>query len=100
PNIRALQATRLGAGVLPEPFRPAWDQLINGSLDTRYVEVQGVVTAVARDNMALLTRTGKLMVDLWDVESEALKRHENARIRVRGCVMPARDANNQVELGR
>jgi signal transduction histidine kinase len=100
PNILARRAARLGSGILPEPFRPTWDQLINGSLDTRYVEVQGVVTAVARDSMALLTSAGKLIVELWESEAGALKPYENARIRVRGCVMPARDANNQVELGR
>ncbi len=100
PNVLAVHATRLGAGILPEPFRPAWDQLINGSLDTRYIEVQGVVTALTPDNMALLTRAGKLILELWGTESEALKQFVNARIRVRGCVMPARDVNNQVELGR
>ena len=45
PNIRSSHATRLGVGTMPEPLHPTWDQLINGSLDTLYVELQGFVTA-------------------------------------------------------
>jgi signal transduction histidine kinase len=101
PNIRARRAVRLGTGLLPEPLRPTWDQLINGSFDSRYVEVQGVVTGIDADGMALLTRSGKIKLQLSDVESESLKRYENALIRVRGCVISGGDANtHQVELGR
>jgi signal transduction histidine kinase len=100
PNILARRAARLGAGLLPEPLHPTWDQLINGSLDTRYVEIQGVVTAVDADGMALLTRAGILKVELSDVDSKSLRKYENSLIRVRGCVIPARDDTTQrVELG-
>ena len=33
----------LGAGTLPEPVQPTWDQLMNGSLDDQQVEIRGVV---------------------------------------------------------
>jgi signal transduction histidine kinase len=101
PNILASRATRLGPGTLPDPLRPAWDQLINGSLDTQYIEVQGIVTAVKNDEMVLLTRVGKLKVRALEAKPEELPQYENALIRVRGCVMPARDITTQkVEVGR
>ena len=101
PNVRAGRAVRLGTGTLPEPLHPTWDQLINGSLDTQYVEVQGVVTAVESDGMTLLTPAGKVKVQLSDVGPQTLKRYENAVVRLRGCVIPGRDVTTQqVELGR
>jgi len=56
PQPRARSVNRLGAAELPQPIRPTWDQLINGSLDTQYVEMQGVVTSVRADGVTLLTR--------------------------------------------
>ena len=101
PNIRASHLLRLGLGTLPEPLHPTWDQLINGSLDTQLVEVQGIVTGVESDGLALLTRAGKVKVQLSDADPRSLKQYENALIRVRGCVIPGRDLNTQqVELGR
>jgi signal transduction histidine kinase len=101
PNVSARRAVRLGTGTLPEPLHPTWDQLINGSLDTQYVEVRGIVTAVEPDGMALLTPAGKIKVQLSDVEPGTLKRYENALVRLRGCVIPGRDeTTQQVELGR
>jgi signal transduction histidine kinase len=101
PNIRATRAVYLGPGTLPEPLRPTWDQLINGSLDTRYVEIQGIVTGVEAQTMTLLTRAGKLIVQLDGIGAEALRGYRDALIRVRGCIIPARNFSTQeVELGR
>jgi signal transduction histidine kinase len=100
PNVRAHRVVRLGAGTLPEPLHPTWDQLINGSLDTQYVEVQGIVTEVDSHGLALLTRAGKIKVQLSEEEQLSLKQYENALIRVRGCVIPGRNLTTQeVELG-
>lgn len=101
PNIQVTRAVQLGFGTLPEPLRPAWDQLINGSLDTAYIEVQGIVTAANSDNVTVLTRTDKIQLDLIDVQPQALAQFENALVRVRGCVIPVRDDRTQkVEPGR
>ncbi|HEV2438032.1 MAG TPA: sensor histidine kinase, partial [Verrucomicrobiae bacterium] len=101
PNIRVEHAARLGVGTLPEPLHPTWDQLINGSLDTEYVEIQGIVTAVDPDGVTLLTRSGKISVQLPDVQPQRLLHYKNALVRVRGCVMPVRNIQTQqVELGR
>ncbi|EEF60291.1 ATP-binding protein [Pedosphaera parvula] len=101
PNIQARRAVRLGPGTLPEPVRPSWDQLINGSLDTQYMEVQGIATAVETDGMVLLTRAGKIQIRLPEAGLQSIKQYENALIRVRGCVIPARDiTTQQIEVGR
>lgn len=101
PNIQVTRAQRLGAGALPEPLRPAWDQLINGSLDTEYIETQGIVTTVSPGGMTLLTRAGTLGLDLIDLEPQLLPQFDGALVRVRGCVIPVRDIRTQqVEPGK
>jgi len=107
PNIRATRAVRLGTGVLPAPLRPAWDQLANGSLDTRYIEVQGIVTATEPEILHLLTHSGSVEVHLTDVDPAVagtnqnnLEQYENNLIRVRGCVIPGRDSSTeQIQMG-
>lgn len=95
PNIQVSRATRLDRAALPEPLHPTWDQLINGSLDTEYVEVQGIITAVQEGEVTLLTRAGKVSLQLPDIQPQELPRYENALVRVRGCVMPARNIQTQ-----
>ena len=60
PVVYAQKVTSLGAGNLPEPIRPTWDQLMNGSLDAQYVEIQGILTAVQTNQVSLLTRDGTI----------------------------------------
>jgi signal transduction histidine kinase/CheY-like chemotaxis protein len=95
PNIRAKTAVRLGKGTLPEPLRPSWDQLINGSLDTHYIEIEGIIISSDDGTATLLTRGGKLTVDLFGVDANAVKAAEYGRVRVRGCYAPDRDENTQ-----
>ena len=95
PNIQVSRATHIGTGILPEPLRPAWDQLINGSLDTEYIEVQGIITSVAPDEVTLLTRAGKIGLELPNVQPQELRRDADGLVRVRGCVMPVRDIHTQ-----
>ena len=101
PNILVRRAVRLGTGALPEPLHPTWDQLINGSLDTEYVEIQGVITSVSSEGVTLRTRAGTLGVELIDLQPQAVESFTNALVRVRGCVIPVRDIHTQqVEPGR
>ncbi|MBI4325155.1 MAG: hypothetical protein HY674_07805, partial [Chloroflexi bacterium] len=64
PMVNARRVSSLGAGHLPEPVHPTWDQLLNGSLDAQYVEIQGIVTAVHADGVTLLTRGGVIKAEL------------------------------------
>jgi signal transduction histidine kinase len=91
PMVRARRVTRLGRGIVPEPIRPAWDQLLNGSLDAQYVELQGVATAVETNRITLLTRDGKLQAWLPESSPDQLRKHEGALIRIRGCLWAVKD---------
>ena len=91
PMVRANRAALLGPGNLPNPVHPTWDQLMNGTLDTQYVEVQGVVIAVPTNTITLLTHGGLIYANLPEERSEALKRYENALIRIRGCLWAVKD---------
>jgi signal transduction histidine kinase len=62
PVILSSAARFLGNAEMPEPIRPTWDQIMNGSLDAQYVEIRGVLTAVSQSEMALLTPDGKLKI--------------------------------------
>jgi signal transduction histidine kinase len=88
PVVNASGLTELGAGVLPAPVRPTWDQLLNGSLDAQYVEVQGIVTAVNTNGVTLLMREGRINVELRvpGLATPALAQFENSLVRIRGCL--------------
>jgi signal transduction histidine kinase len=62
PVIHSTSAKFLGNAAMPEPIRPTWDQLMNGSLDALYVEIRGVLTASSDSEMTLLTPGGKLRI--------------------------------------
>ncbi|MGZ5544011.1 MAG: response regulator, partial [Limisphaerales bacterium] len=100
PNINASKAVRLGKGTLPDPLRASWDQIISGSIDTHYIELEGVIVTAEEQTVLLLTQAGKLSVDAGGVDSAALKKAENARVRLRGCYAPDRDEQTkQVKIG-
>ena len=102
PVVDASQVSSLGAGVLPDPVRPTWDQLINGSLDAQYVEIQGVLTDVQTNWVVLLTRDGLIKTELrvTGVEPGDLKRYEDALIRIRGCLFAKWDGlTHKVKVG-
>jgi signal transduction histidine kinase len=91
PMILARRVTRLGRGVLPPPVQPAWDQLMNGSLDTLYVELQGIATAVESNRVTLLTRSGKIQAHLPETPVEQMPQYEGALLRIRGCLWAVKD---------
>jgi signal transduction histidine kinase len=106
PAIQARKITRLGNAPMPEPIRPTWDELMNGSLDCEYVEIQGVLTAVSTNEMTLLTRDGK--VTLGHTDGDPLPQLPTSRgslvgsvVRLRGGFISERDlAARQVIRGR
>ena len=96
PNVWATKVTRLGEGSLPPPVLPAWDQLINGSLDTQYVELKGVVTGIDQEGISLLTHGNILHVAMPEKRAEELRCYENALIRLRGCLWAVKDENTHM----
>ncbi len=84
-----------GMGIMPEPLHPTWDELINGSTDTQFIEIQGVVLAIQQNQVLLLTHDGKMQFDLFELNPPELVGLENTLIRLRGVSSPARDASQQ-----
>jgi signal transduction histidine kinase len=100
PDISAQRVTWLGRGAMPNPERPNFTQLVDGSMDTQYIEVQGVVLSVTGTTLDFLTSGGRVAVDLPDVLPASLTKYLGALVRVRGCLVPQRDINTQqVKLG-
>jgi len=86
PYIRVSRLEKLGAGALPEPVRPTWDQLINGSLHCNYVELDGVVTSIGDHAISLLTRDGRINVRLNPIGPEMPRDSLGATVRLHGCL--------------
>jgi len=102
PMLRPSWINRLGEGRLPEPIHPAWDQLMNGSLDAQYVEIEGIVTAVAGDGVQLLTQGGTITARLQSgLNLEEMNRFENTLVRIRGVLLADWDTRtHQMLLGQ
>ncbi|HWX22208.1 MAG TPA: sensor histidine kinase [Candidatus Binatia bacterium] len=103
PRIHAVRIALLGTRELPQPVHPYWDQLINGSLDTQFVELEGIVTAARADTVTLLTHGGKINTLVLDTNGGtngiALKQYEGALVRLRGCLFASWDpATHQVNV--
>jgi signal transduction histidine kinase len=100
PVLQIQRASCLGLARLPEPIHPSWDQLMNGSLDTQYVELQGIITESGENSITLLTRGGKINVGLPDMQPDERKGYESALVRLRGCLFASWDPQtHQVKAG-
>jgi signal transduction histidine kinase len=107
PIVRAQQINMLGLGNLPEPTRPSWDQLMNGSLDDQWVELKGIIVSMTNrpinwTAIRLRTQDGTLPVDfrVMGMSDQVLERYKNALVRIRGCLFVLRDVQtDQVRLG-
>jgi len=102
PIVYAQRLSSLGEGHLPTPVYPTWDQLLNGSLDAQYVEIEGIITAVQADGVTLLTQGGRIKLDLrvTGLNPEMLGHYEDALVRVRGCLFASWDyVTHEVKVG-
>jgi signal transduction histidine kinase len=86
PFIRASRFESIGPGEMPDPVRPTWDQLLNGSLQNKYVELEGVVTTIDDHTITLLTPDGHIKVGLELMGPALPKDCLNALVRMRGCI--------------
>ncbi|HEX4342994.1 MAG TPA: ATP-binding protein, partial [Verrucomicrobiae bacterium] len=102
PIVNASQLDTISAGHLPEPLHPTWDQLLNGSLDAQFVEIQGLITTVGTNGVTLLTRDGRINLELRVVgmQPEKLADYEDALVRIRGCLFASWDyVTHKVKMG-
>jgi signal transduction histidine kinase len=119
PVVFATRGTYLRNATLPEPTRPTWDQLINGSLDAQYVEIQGIVVSVSEAGMVMQMPDGKINVRAEEMRryyaggkealvnihgelppDEVSKSYEGSVVRIRGCLAAVRNLNTrQIKAG-
>ena len=100
PMVQARRMRFLCQDLLPRPVQPTWDQLINGSLDTQYIQLRGLVTETHDDLLSLLTQWGKIQVRVVNPNPLSLRQYENTVVRVRGCLLALWDADtHQLKIG-
>jgi len=102
PIVNATRLDTISAGHLPEPLHPTWDQLLNGSLDAQFIEIQGIITTVGTNGVTLLTRDGRINLELRVVgmKPEKLADYEDALVRIRGCLFASWDyVTHKVKMG-
>lgn len=100
PVVVARRITRLGPGQLPKPLQATWDELVNGSLDTEYAVIDGLVTAIHDRQVVLLMQGGKIALELSDLRPESLRGYEDALVRIRGCLFASFNQDtHQLEPG-
>jgi len=86
PIVVAQELTRLGRGRMPEPARPSWNSLANGSMDVQWVEFQGLVSDVHSNILDLLLPDGPLQARLENHFEPELRQYQNAVVRIRGTL--------------
>jgi signal transduction histidine kinase len=100
PIVVAEEMKRLGQGRMPEPARPTWDELANGSMDVQWVEFRGLVTGVQSNRLTLLLPEGRLDAAIENQFESELKQFEQAVVRIRGTLFAIWNADTrEVQFG-
>lgn len=85
----------LGKGSFPKPARPSWDHLMTGQYDSRWVEIEGVVTAIEKQRLTLSISGGQIIVWVNQLDTNALRSLADSLVRVRGVCSPVVNQRNQ-----
>lgn len=104
----ALTVAQETAGFPPiEPPQATWDQLMNGSLDSRVVDIRGIIEGLYnRKNgwtrVDFRVRDGEFRIELRraGIKNGPLEQYENAVIRVRGKFFADRYPDGRVKSGQ
>ena len=86
PVVIADRMTFLGEARLPEPARPTWTELLNGSMDVQWAELQGLVTDVESNKVTLLLPEGRLDVQMSGHDESELTPFIKTVARIRGVL--------------
>jgi signal transduction histidine kinase len=85
----------LGKGSFPQPARPSWDHLMTGEDDSRWVEMEGVVTATEKQRLTLSSSGGQIILWVNELDEQALRSLSGSLVRVQGVCSPVVNARNQ-----
>lgn len=100
PIVVAEKVNILGNGQMPPPARPTWKELINGSMDVQWVEIQGLVTAVQSNAFDLLLPQGELHINAEANSESQLRSVQQAVVRLRGVLFANWNTNRTVQVGQ
>ncbi len=98
PDIVVSHAAFLHPGILPEPLHPTRAELINDSLDTKYIEIDGIASGATTNDLTLLTQDGTIEMELDGITSKTFEKLDGSLIRVRGVACPPRGTNQMMLL--
>ena len=100
PVIVADRITSLGPGRLHEPARPTWTELLNGSMDVQWAEIQGLVTGVQSNSISLLMPEGHMDVVMDGYDTSNLNPYLKSVVGIRGVLYAMWNAaTREVRLG-
>jgi signal transduction histidine kinase len=100
PVVIAEKMKFLGEGDMPEPVRPTWSELVNGSRDVQWAELEGLVTALVSNKLTLLLPEGRLVVQMNGYDESELKRFQKSIVRIRGVLYAVWNADTrEVRVG-
>ena len=99
PVVWADKIVRLGTGELPEPARPNWNALVNGSMDVQWVEFQGLVTDVQSNNLSMLMPGGQVVVQITVPVISNLGPFKKSVVTIRGVLFAQWNASREVRVG-
>ncbi|TAL07450.1 MAG: hypothetical protein EPO07_00175 [Verrucomicrobia bacterium] len=101
PVLVAEKLTFIGDGRIPKPVRPSWKELVNGSRDVQWAELQGLVTAVQSNTVTLLLPEGRLEVQMDGYYEAQLQPFQKAVVRIRGVLYAVWNAvSREVQVGK
>ena len=96
PTIVGAWAFPLGKAGLPDPLKPGWEQLMNGSLDQQWAEVHGIAQRIeGGTNLTLKLKDGEIAIMIFQSKPDELERLQNSIVRVRGVVGPVSEAQGK-----
>jgi signal transduction histidine kinase len=93
PILILSNAMRIGMGELPDPKHPTYDELLNGSMDSQCVEIQGYVSGAWDRHLMLLMPGGRVDVEFDPNPADDLKSLIHSVVRIRGCMFAKWDAS-------
>ncbi|MGC9941363.1 MAG: ATP-binding protein [Verrucomicrobiota bacterium] len=87
--------TVLGKGQWPDPRRASWNDLMSGDYDNQWVEVEGVVSVVEKQRLALVVTGGQLVVWVNEMDKNCRDRLLGSLVRVHGVCAPLLNSRGQ-----
>lgn len=88
----------LGKGQMPEPLRPSMDSLAAGNCDGKWVQLDGIVTALEKQRLWLRVGNEQLMIWVNETDWKGEDRMLGSLVSVSGVCMPLFN-NRQQRLG-